>query len=168
MLLGLGHESVHVTDTDLRGRDDGDLLRSLDRVGCDWLVTLDLHRQPEVWPAVYTALAEGRGRLLRIRPRRTPPAGNRAELIAKLTRYLVEDYAGWSRWLPERSIRLIDLGSGSTSRRGSRVGSGPRAHSALTRSEVAGLMQQQLRYGGGPLLNTAQRSRRGRRGDAPG
>lgn len=45
---GLRHETLHVTETDLRGRDNGELVRNLDSVNCEWLVTLDLHSQPEV------------------------------------------------------------------------------------------------------------------------
>lgn len=160
MLEALGHRVIHVIDTPLSNGDDGLLVRNLREVECEWLLTLDRHRQPEVWSDVYTALADGQGRVVRLRPART---GRGRSVVANLARYLVDAYDGWSPWLDDPFIRLIDLGRG---KRGGGARSaharGPTSYSAYTTAEVAGLMQQQLGYSGGPRINQGQGSRRGR------
>ena len=165
-LQALEHSVVHVHDTHLGGIDDGTLIRRLAEADCDWLLTLDLHRQAETWPPIYTALAEEDGRMLRLRP--AIRRDNRGPLyVAQLTTYLVTAYRDWSPWLDVPEIRLIDIGRGvTTSVSRTRVPTrGPRAYSAYTRQEVAGLMQQQLGYGPGPRVHERQRTRRGRARD---
>lgn len=161
MLEALGHHAVHVVDTPLSHGDDGFLVRNLREVECEWLLTLDQHRQPEVWSDVYTALADGVGRLLRIRPVKT---GATRSVVASLARYVVDAYDNWSLWLDDPSIRLIDLGRGKRAPGSARLSRarGSMSYAAYTTAEVAGLMQQQLGYGGGPRVNQGQSSRRGR------
>ena len=162
-LQALGHETVHVVSTELITLDDGELVQRLPDVGCDWLFTLDLYRQTETWAKVYTALAEGSGHVLRIRPTRRQ--GIRGPiLIAHLMTYLVSAYDEWEQWLTSGDIRLIDLGRGATTSvsREATPKRGPRAHTAYTAQEVASLMQQQLGYGPDPRIHERQRTRRGR------
>ena len=87
--------------------------------------------------------------------------------LAQLITYLVTAYREWAQWLTVPDIRLIDLGRGATTSvsREERPRRGPRAYSAYTRQEVAGLMQQQLGYGPGPRVHQRQRTRRGRAHD---
>ena len=58
---------------------------------------------------MYTLLAEGTGRVLRITPRRRTGIGG-THLVAWLTRHLVDAYDDWSRHLADERIALIDLG----------------------------------------------------------
>ena len=162
-LQALGHQAVLVADTELREFDDGELVRRLPDVECDCLFTLDLYRQTETWAKVYTALAEGSGRVLRIRPTRRQGIGGPI-LIAHLMTYLVSAYDKWGQWLASGEIRLIDLGRGATTSvsREEKPKRGPRAYTAYTAQEVAGLMQQQLGYGPEPRIHERQRTRRGR------
>lgn len=99
---------MFATTTEFAGEDDGELIRRLAAVNCDWLVALDLHREPEVWVSVFTALAEGQGRLVRIRPWRRQVGG--AAQIAWLARFVIDGYEEWSRYLSRGGIRLIELG----------------------------------------------------------
>ena len=122
---------------------------------CDYLATLDQHRQVGVWPEVYTLIAEGTGRLLRISPSRLGSVSG-PSLIARLGRYLVDAYDEWSRHLTDDRSALIDLG-----RARNRRSRGATKYSAFTRPEVARLLQQQLGSGGGPRVQRA-RPRRGR------
>ena len=152
----LGHEAVHVVDAGFRSEGDADLIRNLSERGYDYLATLDQYRQPEVWPEVYTLIAEGSGRLLRLSPSRArgvPGTG----VVARLSRYLVDAYDGWSHYLANERIALIDLG-----RRRDRRGRSPTKYSVFTRREVAGLLQQQLGSGGAPRMQGRTAPRRGR------
>ena len=154
----LGHETLHVADhaLGLRGRADAEHVQSLAELDCQYLATLDQYRQPEVWSEVYTLLAEGTGRILRITPRRRAGLGC-TPLVAWLTRYLVDAFDTWSPHLHDDQIALIDLGR-------ARDG-GPKGftrHSAFTRAEVGMLLQQQLGRGGSPRIQHGARPRRGR------
>lgn len=158
MFQALGHETLHVTDPalDIRGRSDGDHVRRLADLECRYFATLDQFRQAEVWPDVYTAIAEGTGRVIRVTPRRRaglqgPP------LVAWLTRYLVDAFDGWSPYLEDDQIALIDLGRARDG--GPR---GFRRFSAFTRAEVGQLLQQQLGGDAAPRLRRGTRPRRGR------
>ncbi len=154
----LGHETLHVTDPALgiRGRSDGDHVRHLADFECKYLATLDQFRQMEVWPDVYTAIAEGTGRVIRITPqRRIGLEGPR--LVAWLTRYLVDAFDDWSPNLDDDRIALIDLGRARDG--GPR---GIRKYSAFTRAEVGELLQQQLSGGDTPRLRRGTQPRRGR------
>lgn len=157
MFEALGHGTIHVLDQrlGLRGRSDGDHLRGLADLDCDYLATLDQYRQPEVWPEVYTLIAEGTGRVLRITPRRRKGVSG-PSLVAWLGRHLVDAYDAWSPHLDDAQIALIDLGRARDG--GAR---GLTKYSAFTRAEVGELLQQQLE-GGSPRLQRGTQPRRGR------
>lgn len=160
-MRALDHDAIHVDDTPYRGQSDGFLARNLSEVDCDWLLTLDQYRQAEVWADVYTALTEGTGRVVRIRPMKH---GSARAVVPNLMRYIVGAYETWAPLLMQRRIRLIDLGRGASiaSRTSGPRSRGAASYSAYTDREVAGLMQQQLGYSGGPRQNRGQRTRRGR------
>jgi len=61
-----------------------------------------------VWTAVLTALAEGTGRLIRVRPWRRSLRGDAQ--IAWLGRFLLDPYEAWSRYLDDTNVRMIELG----------------------------------------------------------
>lgn len=83
-------------------------MRHLPDLDCQWLVALDLHREPEVWTSVLTALAEGTGRLIRIRPWRRSLRGDAQ--VAWLARFVIDGYELWYRYLDETQVRMIELG----------------------------------------------------------
>lgn len=144
ILQALGHHSSHVIELGRRGIGDGDHVRSLREFDADWFLTSDQFREQHVWTDVYTTLAAGAGRVVRLRPRKRAtqvPGG----LVAYLARYLVDAYDEWAPSLQVEEIALIDLG------RGRRVGSsGPTSFRVYTRSEVGQILQQGLFSGGGP------------------
>lgn len=164
----LGHTARLASQTPLAGLDDGDLVRRLDEVECNWLVGMDLHREPEVWISVLSALAENQGRILRIRPWRKQVSG--ADQVAWLSRFVVDGYDEWSRWLSRRSVRMIDVGRAWKEREGGgrKAVHGFTVHAAHTAVEVGRLLQGELTGDGRELFPSKRPSRslvtrRGRR-----
>lgn len=144
VLRALGHDSSHVIELGRRGIGDGEHVRALRELDADWFLTSDQFREQHVWTDVYTTLAAGAGRVVRLRPRRRATRVD-GGLVAYLTRYLVDAYDDWAPSLMSEDSALIDLG------RGRRVGSsGPTSFRVYTRSEVGQILQQGLFAGGGP------------------
>lgn len=135
VLHALGHEASTAQELKLAGHDDVSLAASLIDIGYDWVLTLDQHRKPEVWSALYLKIAEGRGRVLRIRIRKT-----QRPTIEVLTRYLVGAYEEWSPLLQEKV--LIDLGRRSNT---SWKAYGQQEVGAMTQQELTPNMQPRLR-----------------------
>lgn len=119
-------------------------MKHLPDVDCDWLLALDHHREPEVWIDVLSTLAEGRGRLVRIRPWRHRTRGN--EQVAWLSRFLIDGCAEWTRWLNRRSVRMIELGRAwhPDAQGRLRASHGFTVYQAYDRAEVARLLQSSL------------------------
>lgn len=176
MLRGLGHEASHVAEHGLGAEDDEYLVRHLSDVDCNWLLTQDLHRQPEVWMPVYTHLSDGDGRLVRLHPR--APAGLSDDgLIAHLTRLLV---AKWEKWSPDPAnprSRLIEVGQGlmRTKRGTVRTQAGINYYRVFDASEVSQVLQARFSMGdpsssasqasvpSGPRQNRRVKTRKGSR-----
>lgn len=112
---------------------DALIVRRLNAIGFDALLSLDLHRQREVWSSMYLELAEGRGRLVRIRPtRREVPS------VAVLTRYWARAAERIDELLQNSQIALIQIGHEATN--GRPIRGGVRGYS---RRQIA-LMTQQV------------------------
>ncbi len=119
-------------ELDLAGAPDAELLRALARYGLDALISLDNNRQPEVWADLMRELAEGRGRLIRIKT-----TNREVPTLANLTRYLVKSYERLEGVLNDPKAALVQIGHEITSRRP--VVGGFRTY---TRQEVGQLVQQ--------------------------
>lgn len=138
---------MFANQTQFAGTDDGALIRQLQALGCDWLVALDLHREPEVWTSVLTALAERTGRLIRIRPWRRKVSADAQ--IAWLSRFIVDGYEEWSKHLENPRIRMIELGRAWALDKNSvpRPRHGFTVYQAYNSAEVGELLQAMM---GGP------------------
>lgn len=115
-----------------RGVSDPELLARTAKGLADWYLTLDLHRQPEVWPPLYAAVAGGQGRLIRL-----APSSKQRGTIPVLVRLWSGNYSEWNRFLDDPAIGMIQVGR-STHHRGR---GSPGKYEALTRAEVANLLQ---------------------------
>ena len=112
-------------------------------------------------------LAEGsRAGLIRLRPRRRSGlSGDR--LIAFHTRYLVQNYDGWSVDLVNPAVRMIELGRGlQATKRGTRFVHAFGNYRAYDQAEVGQLLQQ--RISGTPERPTPQVGVATRRGRSSG
>ena len=118
-------------------------------------MSLDNNRQPEVWAEMMLELAEGRGRLLRIKTRSAE-----VPTVPVLTRYWAMPYERIHRLLGDKAVRLIQVGLQITSQR--RIATGVRGY---TRKEIAQLVQQEARIapdGSFRPLGSPRLSERGR------
>ncbi len=88
-----------------------------------------------MWAAVYGRLAEGVGRMLRIKPKPREQQG-----IPTLTRYWARAYERFEPWLGDHEKKLIQVGMRITSNR-----SEPEGARAYTREDIGQMVQQQLR-----------------------
>jgi len=103
-------------------------------VGADIYLTLDWNREPDVWAAVYGRLADGIGRLLRlkIKPKEVPD-------IPTLTRYWAVPYERVEDWLDDPQWKLIQVGLQIA--RAVREPGGARAYSV---QHIAEMVQQRI------------------------
>ena len=69
LLDAFGHSVAPARGLGLQGTSDVEFLRAVVAGGWDALISLDLNRQPEVWSQLMLELVEGRGRLVRLKPR---------------------------------------------------------------------------------------------------
>ena len=134
ILEAFGHEPVAVRDTDLAAAPDIELVRAVSSGAYDLLLSLDAHREAHVWSELLPELAEGRGRLLRIRlgPREPPT-------IAALTYHWARPYALLEPMLADSRLRMIQIGRSFGSNQ--RLKGGIRAYTA---AQVAALVQQSM------------------------
>lgn len=151
VLDAYGHSCIWITDHDeWRGDPDWKHLERLAVVGADLYLTLDHNREPDVWAAVYGHLAEGIGRMLRIKPK---PA-ERAD-IPTLNRYWARAYERIAPWLDDPDMKLIQVGMQITASR-----SEPEGARAYRARDIARMVQQQFGEHGGALVRrgTPQRN----------
>lgn len=154
VVAAFGHRVISVQEAGLARSSDGDLLRALPALQFDLRLTLDGRRQPEVWSDLYGALAEGTGRLLRIKIRQ-----REVPTVAVLTRAWAGPYEALALLLDDSSRVLIQLGLDTGSQR--RLRGGVRAY---IRAQVADLLQQEMSIGPGNALRAPGTPRpRGRR-----
>jgi hypothetical protein len=130
-----GHTVVAVRELELQETSDGGLLRKLGPLGLDALLSLDNNRQPEVWAEMMLELADGRGRLVRIKTRSAE-----VPTVPVLTRYWATPYERIEGLLGDSTVRLIQVGLQITSQR--RIAAGVRGY---TRREIATLVQQEAK-----------------------
>jgi hypothetical protein len=148
-----GHEVASVQELGLTGTADHMLIDALHASDLDLILTLDGHRQSEVWSSVLSRLAEGPGRMLRMKiGKRELPT------VAVLTRYWAVNYEERTEKLVnDPAYVLVQLGRKATDY--SRVRGGVRGY---TRPQVAELLQQEfgitpqgdLRARGSPRLRS--------------
>lgn len=143
VLDAYGHSCVWITEHDeWRGEADWTHLERLAVVGADLYLTLDHNREPDVWAAVYGHLAEGIGRMLRIKPRPTETPD-----IPALNRYWARAYERMAPWLEDRDVKLIQVGM-----RIDRAVSEPQGARAYHAPDIADMVQQQFGEHGGALV----------------
>jgi hypothetical protein len=159
VLEAFGHETASARTVGIEpDAPDPALLQALATYGFDWLVSLDTNRQPEVWSELMNELADGRGRLIRIKPRRTE-----VPTIPVLTRYWARNYERIAELMADSRCRLIQVGLDIAAQRA--VRGGVRGY---TGQELASLTQQSmslapdnsLRRLGSPRLADTPRRRR--------
>lgn len=131
------------------GLSDGDLLRSVGAGGLDALLTLDYHRQPEVWAELLLDIADGSGRLVRLKPGPRDGAS-----VLSLTRVWVKGYEKLEAFLKDPAIGLVQVGREWTSSRS--IPGGVRGY---TRLQVARLTQQEMHIAPDNTLRTPGRPR---------
>lgn len=134
ILGAYGHTVVSARSPELQQTSDVGLLRKLGPLGLDALLSLDNNRQPEVWAEMMGELAEGRGRLLRIKTRSAE-----VPTVPILNRYWALPYERIHDLLADRSARLIQVGLHISSQR--RIANGVRGYTAR---EIAALVQQEM------------------------
>lgn len=117
-----------------REKHDWELLQELERNGYDLLITLDHHRQPEVFSRIMNELADGSGRLLRMKPSNREPTS-----VPVLTRTWAAPYERFAPALVDTRARLIQVGLAVNSQRPLRGG-----HMAYNQGQVAQMVQQQF------------------------
>ena len=108
----------------------------------DLYLTLDHNRELDVWPEVYGRLAEGTGRMLRIKPRSSETPD-----IPTLTWYWAKSYKRIEPWLTDYDVKLIQVGL-----RIDRAVSEPKGARAYHASDIARMVQQQFGEHGGALV----------------
>jgi hypothetical protein len=113
---------------------DPELLQALAAQRFDWLVSLDANRQPAVWSELLTELADGTGRLIRIKIRR-----RETPTIPVLTRYWSRNYGAVERLMEDARYRLVQVGLEVTSQREIRGGV-----KGYTRQQLGRLSQQEM------------------------
>lgn len=136
------------------GESDASHLERLAEAGADFYLTLDHNREPDVWAAVYGRLAEGVGRMLRIKPK-----PRERQDIPTLTRYWAVSYERLEPWLGEPDKKLIQVGMQITSNRRE-----PQGARAYTMAEIGQIVQQQLRTHDGSLVRSGTPQRNVPRG----
>lgn len=143
ILEAYGHSCVWIAERDeWRGEPDWSHLDRLSEAEADVYLTLDWNREPDVWAAVYGRLADGIGRLLRIKikPGEVPD-------IPTLTRYWAVPYDRVEGWLNEPEWKLIQVGLQITQAR--REPGGARAYAV---QHIATMVQQQMGLHGDALV----------------
>jgi hypothetical protein len=150
ILQAYGHECVSQLPVELRGLGDEHLIAAAKTNGCDFVVTLDNNRQPEVWSRTMLRLAQGEGRLLRIKTRSTE-----LPTVPNLTKHWALAYPNFEGHLRDRRIVLIQLGLGMKDNRPAKLG-----FEAYRINDVRQMVQQEmqlhegsLRVRGTPALN---------------
>jgi hypothetical protein len=142
VLQAYGHASATALSLGLHEVPDDDLLRDAKRLGFDLVLSLDNHRQPEVWSRTLLSLAEGAGRLIRVKLPKTEIPD-----VPALTQRWAAAYREIQPHLDNRRSVLIQLGNGVNSNRPA-----PRGFEIYTKKDVAQMVQQEMSLHSGRLL----------------
>ena len=151
MLEAYGHDCIWIVDhSSWRGRPDESHLDRLATTQADLFLTLDHNREPDVWAAVYGRLAQGVGRMVRIKLKPRERQG-----IPTLTRYWANAYERLEPWLADPEKKLIQVGM--------RINSNVREPGwvrAYSRQDVGQIVQQSFQIHDGNLVRrgTPQRN----------
>ncbi len=150
-----GHGCIWIVDNaDWVGKPDASHLDRLRQAGADFYLTLDHNREPDVWAAVYGRLADGAGRMLRIKLKPRERQG-----IPTLARYWANAYERFEPWLVDPEKSLIQVGMRITSNRRE-----PDWVRAYTREDISEMVQQQFHIHAGNLVRTGTPQRNVPRG----
>ena len=142
VLRGYGYECVSTAAAGLASTADDELLAAAKSAGFEFLLSLDNNRQQEVWSRLLLRLAEGDGRLIRIKI-----PGTAIPDVPTLTAYWSRAYPAFQRHLRDPRYVIIQVGLSATSSRLARGG-----FEAYTRKKVGSMVQQQMNWHQGRLL----------------
>lgn len=134
MLQAYGHNSIRAFGADLNATPDDRLVVEAKRQGCDLVLSLDNNRQKEVWSRVLLSLAQGQGRMLRIKLRRTELPS-----VPNLTRVWAGAYSRFEQDLNNSRVVLIQVGLSLAGNNPAKLG-----FEAFTKSDVAKIVQQEM------------------------
>lgn len=154
VLRAYGHTTIRAREHGLESLPDDELVAAAKQFNCDFLLTLDNNRQPEVWSRLLARVAAGDGRLLRIKiPSTKIPS------VPNLTLPWAIAYAGIEPMLTDKAVRMIQVGLSLNSQRAIKGG-----YLSFRNADIAALVQQEmrlhqgsLRAPGSPRLNPAER-----------